>query len=103
MCVVQLTTALKINNFFFLYLEDLSEHFSQFGEIENINVKVDAATGRARGFAFIVYKTMEGLDNVSVILLYIEYVCFYYLINLTKIIFMKFWVKFNFYIINNYK
>jgi len=46
-------------------LEDLSEHFGQFGEIENINVKVDAATGRARGFAFIVYKTMEGLDNVS--------------------------------------
>jgi len=43
----------------------LSEHFSQFGEIENINVKVDAATGRARGFAFIVYKTMEGLENVS--------------------------------------
>ncbi|CAI6368104.1 unnamed protein product [Macrosiphum euphorbiae] len=43
--------------------KDLSEHFGQFGEIENINVKVDAATGRARGFAFIVYKTMEGLDN----------------------------------------
>jgi len=50
---------------FFNVLEDLSEHFGQFGEIENINVKVDAATGRARGFAFIVYKTMEGLDNVS--------------------------------------
>jgi len=49
----------------------LSEHFSQFGEIENINVKVDAATGRARGFAFIVYKTMEGLENVSNIYLFI--------------------------------
>jgi len=48
-------------------VEDLSEHFGQFGEIENINVKVDAATGRARGFAFIVYKTMEGLDNVCII------------------------------------
>lgn len=56
--------------FDWLILEDLSEHFGQFGEIENINVKVDAATGRARGFAFIVYKTMEGLDNVSSILLF---------------------------------
>lgn len=55
----------NIYNFFF-YSEDLSEHFGQFGEIENINVKVDAATGRARGFAFIVYKTMDGLDNVSI-------------------------------------
>lgn len=56
--------------FDWLILEDLSEHFGQFGEIENINVKVDAATGRARGFAFIVYKTMEGLDNVSSISLF---------------------------------
>lgn len=54
-------------------LEDLSEHFGQFGEIENINVKVDAATGRARGFAFIVYKTMEGLDNVSIMYISITY------------------------------
>lgn len=60
------------NRLFFLYvLEDLSEHFGQFGEIENINVKVDAATGRARGFAFIVYKTMEGLDNVSILFCFI--------------------------------
>lgn len=57
--------------YLFFILEDLSEHFGQFGEIENINVKVDAATGRARGFAFIVYKTMEGLDNVSIICLII--------------------------------
>lgn len=45
-------------------LDDLSVHFSQFGEIDSINVKVDVATGRPRGFAFIVYKTTEGLDNV---------------------------------------
>lgn len=62
-----LLVVLQIFNLLILYtIEDLSEHFGQFGEIENINVKVDAATGRARGFAFIVYKTMEGLDNVSV-------------------------------------
>jgi len=53
-------------------LEDLSEHFGQFGEIENIDIKIDAATGRARGFAFIIYKTMEGLDNVSILFCFIN-------------------------------
>lgn len=50
----------------FYNLDDLSKHFGQFGEIESINVKVDSATGQGRGFAFIVFKTMEGLDNVSI-------------------------------------
>jgi len=54
-----------IINYFLNVLEDLSEHFGQFGEIEYINVKLEAATGRCRGFAFIVYKTMQGMDNVS--------------------------------------
>lgn len=43
--------------------KDLNEHFSQFGEIEFTNVKVDTATGESRGFAFIVFKTMKGQDN----------------------------------------
>lgn len=64
--------------YFINVLEDLSEHFGQFGEIENINVKVDAATGRARGFAFIVYKTMEGLDNVSTPFSFISFINFYF-------------------------
>lgn len=51
-------------------LEDLNEHFSQFGEIEFTNVKVDTATGESRGFAFIVFKTMKGQDNVSKVLFY---------------------------------
>ena len=51
----------------FLYvLEDLSEHFGKFGEINYIDFKVDTATGRSRGFAFIVFKTKEGMDNVSI-------------------------------------
>ncbi|XP_029341217.1 RNA-binding protein squid-like [Acyrthosiphon pisum] len=43
--------------------KDLSEHFGKFGEINYIDFKVDTATGRSRGFAFIVFKTKEGMDN----------------------------------------
>jgi len=46
--------------------EDIREHFSQFGEIEAINLKTDSATGRSRGFAFIIFKTEEGLQNATV-------------------------------------
>ena len=46
--------------------EDIREHFSQFGEIEAINLKTDSATGQSRGFAFIILKTEEGLQNATV-------------------------------------
>ena len=38
-------------------------HFGQYGEIESITLKTDMATGRSRGFCFIVYKTTDGLDK----------------------------------------
>ena len=41
---------------------DIREHFSQYGEIEGITLKTDMATGRSRGFCFVVYKTVEGLN-----------------------------------------
>ena len=46
--------------------EDVRAHFAQFGEIEAINLKTDSATGRSRGFAFIIYKTEEGLKAATV-------------------------------------
>uniref|UniRef100_A0A336MDU6 CSON000056 protein n=1 Tax=Culicoides sonorensis TaxID=179676 RepID=A0A336MDU6_CULSO len=45
--------------------KELRDHFGQYGEIENINVKTDPNTGRSRGFAFIVYKTADALDKVQ--------------------------------------
>merc|ERR1711936_843176 len=42
---------------------DIRGHFGQFGEIESITLKTDMATGRSRGFCFIVYKTTDGLDK----------------------------------------
>ncbi|XP_052901065.1 RNA-binding protein squid-like isoform X5 [Anopheles moucheti] len=44
--------------------EELKEHFSQYGDIESINVKTDPNTGRSRGFAFIVYKSADSIDKV---------------------------------------
>ncbi|XP_065556227.1 heterogeneous nuclear ribonucleoprotein A/B-like [Artemia franciscana] len=43
--------------------KDLREHFSKYGEIEGINIKVDPVTGRSRGFAFINFKTPSALDD----------------------------------------
>jgi len=55
------------NALLFLYvLEDLSEHFGKFGEIKNIDLKVDIATGRSRGYAFVMFKLKGGMDNVSI-------------------------------------
>jgi len=41
---------------------DIKEYFSQFGEIENVNLKMDPVTGRSRGFCFIVFKEVSGLE-----------------------------------------
>eukprot|EP00088_Acartia_fossae_P019236 TRINITY_DN21206_c0_g1_i1.p1 TRINITY_DN21206_c0_g1~~TRINITY_DN21206_c0_g1_i1.p1 ORF type:complete len:245 (-),score=117.36 TRINITY_DN21206_c0_g1_i1:617-1351(-) len=42
--------------------DDIKEYFGQFGEIDNINLKIDQMTGRSRGFAFIVFKEVSALD-----------------------------------------
>jgi len=44
---------------------DVKEYFGQYGEIEHINLKHDPVTGRSRGFAFIVFKEVSGLDAAS--------------------------------------
>ena len=41
---------------------DIKEYFTQFGDIENINLKMDPMTGRSRGFCFIVFKEVASLD-----------------------------------------
>lgn len=39
--------------------EDLSQYFSQFGEVAQAQVKYDRNTGRSRGFAFVEFTTGE--------------------------------------------
>ena len=41
---------------------DIKEYFESYGEVENINLKMDPMTGRSRGFAFVVFKTVEGIE-----------------------------------------
>lgn len=49
----------------FTFSEELREHFGKIGEIESITVKIDPATGRSRGFAFLVFKNAESLEKVK--------------------------------------
>lgn len=57
---------LKFFNKMYVFLEELREHFSSYGDIESINVKTDPNTGRSRGFAFIVFAKAESLDKVKI-------------------------------------
>jgi RNA recognition motif-containing protein len=41
---------------------DLKEYFGAFGVIKSINLKMDHATGRSRGFAFIMFKDVAGVE-----------------------------------------
>ncbi|XP_018015901.1 RNA-binding protein squid isoform X3 [Hyalella azteca] len=44
--------------------KELREYFTKFGPIESINVKTDPATGRSRGFAFLVFNSAETIDKI---------------------------------------
>ena len=45
--------------------DDLKEYFGQYGEIEKVQLKMDPMTGRSRGFAFLLYKEVESIDNAA--------------------------------------
>ncbi|CAG0916288.1 unnamed protein product [Notodromas monacha] len=44
--------------------DNLKDFFSKHGEIENVNLKTDPNTGRSRGFAFVVFKAVDSVENV---------------------------------------
>lgn len=44
--------------------KDLRDAFSQFGDIESINIKMDPYTGQSRGFCFIVFTDSSIVERV---------------------------------------
>jgi cold-inducible RNA-binding protein len=56
-----MSTKLYVGNLSFDITEDdLRDMLSQHGAVNEINVIMDKATGRARGFAFVTMNTEEG-------------------------------------------
>ena len=39
--------------------QSFSDHFAQFGEVDDARIINDRETGRSRGFGFVTYKTEE--------------------------------------------
>jgi len=46
--------------------DDLKEYFGKYGELERVQLKMDSATGRSRGFAFVVFTDVSGLEAATV-------------------------------------
>jgi len=44
--------------------KDLKEYFGKFGTVEKVELKLDAMTGRSRGFAFVVYEDKDPIAKV---------------------------------------
>jgi len=42
--------------------DDLKTHFSQFGAVEKVKLMSDQATGRFKGFGFVVFEDVAGFD-----------------------------------------
>lgn len=42
--------------------DDLKEYFGKYGELERVQLKMDPTTGRSRGFAFVLFSDMDGID-----------------------------------------
>ncbi|XP_043924917.1 heterogeneous nuclear ribonucleoprotein A0 [Protopterus annectens] len=47
--------------------EDLNNHFSQFGEIDKVEIIADKQSGKKRGFGFIYFSDYDSADKTAVI------------------------------------
>jgi len=44
--------------------EDLTAYFGQFGNVKDVTIKTDFATGNPRGFGFVVFDAKDAVDRV---------------------------------------
>jgi len=45
--------------------DDLHDYFGKFGKISYASVKTDPATGRSKGFGFVVFADPSAVDEVT--------------------------------------
>lgn len=44
--------------------KEIKDYFSQYGEVESVNIKIDPATRLPRGFAFVVFANAKTIDDL---------------------------------------
>lgn len=57
-------SSLCLNKFLFCNAERLKQHFEAYGEVVETIIMKDRATGRARGFGFVVFADPSIADQV---------------------------------------
>jgi cold-inducible RNA-binding protein len=61
-----MSTKLFVGNLSYNVTEnDLEDLFSQYGTVTEVNLMLDRASGRSRGFAFVTLETKEAADAAT--------------------------------------